>query len=172
MVPGMVSSPDESPTESAGSGRSATLISPAQAGEDFARLLRTFCVQARRPSLEQLSTLSGVSMARLDKLRRDDPLERRLPNLAEALSIFAVLGPIAVTSILQSIGMVAELREPEEGHLPEALAGVARALGTLATAAADGRITRDEARAVEGALRDLTEHGEVFQAAVEKATGR
>lgn len=171
MAGGRSSQGADSGDDEGESGRKSLIISPELAGEDFARVLRTICIVGRRPTLEQLAELSGVKAERLEKFVRNDGLERRLPNLAELLSIWAVLREPAVNVALDRIDMVAESREVVLTRLGEALAGMAGAMATLAHVAADGRVRREEITAAVRAADEVQAQAMVFRVAAEKARG-
>jgi hypothetical protein len=141
---------------SGASGQNAAIVSPAAATAGFAQTIRLRCIRRRAPSLEQLAADSGVPLARLRKFLRDDD-DARVPNLAEALSIWAVLGASAASASLAEIGMVAAEGEGEDPGLAEMVADSLDATSSLARMAIDGAIAPDEAASAEAAADQLQE---------------
>ena len=78
--------------------------------------------------------------------------EEKVPNLAAALSIAAVLGEWAVCRVVSLIGYTASAAEEASSLNPnEIVAGCMRDLSVLATAAADGRFDHVEMPSVTDA---------------------
>jgi hypothetical protein len=138
------------------SGQNEAIVSPAAAVAGFAQTIRLRCIRRRSPTLERLATDSGVPLARIRKFLRDDD-DARVPNLAEALSIWAVLGASAATASLAEIGMVAAEGDGAEAGLAELVADSLDATSSLARIAIDGAIAPDEAAAAERAADQLHE---------------
>lgn len=138
------------------SGQNDPVVLPAKALGSFAQTIRLRCIRRRSPTLEQLAADSGVPLARIRKFLRDDD-DARMPNLAEALSIWAVLGASAASASLAEIGMVAAEGDGADAGLAELVADSLDATSSLARIAVDGSISADEAAAAERAADQLQE---------------
>ncbi len=121
------------------------IISPDAAADDLGRAVRLFCTVERQMTMGQLAMAAGIAEKRLRKLIDNQAEERRPIHLAEALSLWAVMGTRGASLCLARIGMVAEPEEAAPDSITRAAAGLALASGQLAMIAADGTVDHSEA---------------------------
>ncbi len=153
----------------AASGAKTLLHSPDSVRADFARAIRVTCLQRRELSLEQLAALSGVSLKRLRRLIANDPDDVRYPSLAEALSIWGVLGAAAANASLARIGLVSEAGDSESDRLTHAVAEMFASGAELARITADGAIEPHEVEAAIRAAERVSDKAVVLKSAARKA---
>jgi hypothetical protein len=132
-------------------GGNASIVSPDDAADDLGRAVRLYCAADRGRTIKRVAEESGIPEKRLRKLIENDELERRPCSLAEALSIWAVIGTLGASTSLARIGMVAEREEAEPDSLQMAAAEAARDVGELNVLAVDG-IDASEAAAAQQAI--------------------
>lgn len=129
----------------------APLVSPDDAAEDLGRAIRLYCAASRGRTIKRVAEESRIAEKRLRKLIDNQELERRPASLAEALSIWAVIGTSGASTSLARIGMVAEPEEAEPACLQMAAAEAARDVGELQVLAVNG-IDASEATPAEQAI--------------------
>ncbi len=141
------------------------LVSPDHAADDLGRAVRLFCRADPAWTIKRVADEAGMAEKRLRKLIDNDPLERRPASLAEALSIWAVIGTRGASTSLARIGMVAEPEEAEPASITRAAAGLAMASGQLAMIAADGSVDHDETEAADRAADEAINNALALKAA-------
>lgn len=130
------------------SAEKGLIVSPDDAADDLGRAIRLYCAAGHGRTIKRVAAESGMAEKRLRKLIDNDELERRPCSLAEALSIWAVIGTGGASTSLARIGMVAEPEEAEPESIALAGAHLARDGGELAVLAVDGIDATEADRAV------------------------
>lgn len=152
----------------AGAVEIALLVSPHAAADDLGRAVRLYCAGDSARTIKRVAQESGIPEKRLRKLIENQDEERRPASLAEALSIWAVIGTRGASTSLARIGMVAEPEEAEPESITHAAAGLAMASGKLAVIAADGSVDLDEAEAADRAADEAIENALALKSAAKR----
>jgi hypothetical protein len=150
-------------------GQTGLLVSPDRAAEALAWAIRAECKMRGRMTIAELAVRAGIRPDRLYRIIDPNPVESRRASLAEALSIWAVLGEAGANPALALIGLTAEPASAEADNITLAAAELSLGNGQLALIAADGKISADEAADAERAAQMVITNAFAIMAAAAKA---
>jgi len=152
------------------SGGNTLAVSPEMLSDSVALAVRMHCLVRRKMTITALAQHAGMSVKRLQKLIDNDPMERRAVSGAELMSLMAVLGPAAASSVMALIGMSVEhSQEADAEPLGKMAAALIAASASLVAVASDGRVGRDEINDTMKAANEIMEQCHAFKAAAQRA---